>query len=154
MGGAHDVACFEGSLFYSLRDFGFPAATGILAIAEDSEGAIWIGSGAGVYRFQRGALKEVMRRYVYALAASSGGVIASVSPVGQDAPRDPLLFRIRWNGSAWRPKPRTSVIVIPSTPAATSRSFTASRLFGLIIESSRFTHDPPIHQLTCRFHLR
>lgn len=64
VGGAEDVACFDGSRFYSLRDLGFPAATGTTAITEDRDGAIWIGSDLGVYRFYRGSVTKVMPGYV------------------------------------------------------------------------------------------
>ncbi len=101
VGGAEDVACFDGSRFYSLRDLGFPAATGTTAITEDRDGAIWIGSDLGVYRFYRGSVTKVMPGYVRALAASSGVVLVLAGPVGPDWPRGSFLFRIRWSGRVW-----------------------------------------------------
>src|SRR2546427_12806199 len=41
----------------------------------------------------------------------------------------------------WRPKPRTSVTVIPITPIAGSASFTSSSLKGLMIASTFFISD-------------
>ncbi len=55
-----DLACFDGSRFYSMRDFGFQAID-VSAIAEDSDGAIWIGAGNGVYRFMRVKSNELCR---------------------------------------------------------------------------------------------
>jgi hypothetical protein len=97
-----DVQCFDGTRFYSLHDFGFPSA-GVTAITEDSEGAIWIGSEVGLYRFHAGALTRVMTGRVQALAASSGIVVASVFPDPKN-PKALFLFRIRWNGSGWVPE--------------------------------------------------
>jgi hypothetical protein len=94
-----DVQCFDGTRFYSLHDFGFPAA-GVTAITEDGEGAIWIGSEVGLYRFHAGTLTRVMAGRVHVLAASSGIVVASVFPDPQNL-KGLFLFRIRWNGSGW-----------------------------------------------------
>jgi len=94
-----DVQCFDGTRFYSLHDFGFPSA-GVTAITEDSEGAIWIGSEAGLYRFHDGALTRLMAGRVQALAASSGIVVASVFPDPQNL-KALSLFRIRCNRSVW-----------------------------------------------------
>ena len=94
VGGASDVACFDGTRFYSLREFGLPATTAT-AITEDGEGAIWIGTDLGVFRFQHGLLAQVMKGRVSGLAAAYGAVVASV---------ESSLFRIRWNGREWRAK--------------------------------------------------
>ena len=101
VGGQSDVACFDGSRFYSMRDLGFPAATGATAIAEDSEGAIWIGSEVGVYRFQRGQLNKVASGWVTALAASSGAVLVAMGDAGQGRPQQPFLFTIRRDKQGW-----------------------------------------------------
>lgn len=101
VGGATDVACFDGSRFYSLHDFGFPSV-GVQVVTEDTEGAIWIGSEVGVYRFAQGALTRVMDGYVTALAAASGIVIVSAGPEGQGLPQAVFLSRIQRISGGWR----------------------------------------------------
>ena len=94
-----DLACFDGSRFYSLRDFGFQAID-VSAIDEDSDGAIWIGTRDGVYRFYKGEIARVVPGVVRAVAVTSGTVLAMV---GQQGPSGPsFLFRIRRNGTVWQ----------------------------------------------------
>src|SRR5271165_4640730 len=42
----NDLACFDGSRFFFLRDYGFPAVAA-LDVSEDPGGAIWIGAETG-----------------------------------------------------------------------------------------------------------
>jgi hypothetical protein len=101
VGGGKDVACFDGSRFYSLVELGLPAV-GAIAITEDGEGAIWIASEKGLYRFYQGALKLVMPGLARAVAASSGVVLALIAPAAPDLSHQSSLFRIRRNGTAWQ----------------------------------------------------
>ena len=94
-----DLACFDGSRFYSLRDLGLQAFD-VSAIAEDSDGAIWIGTGNGVYRFYTGQVERIMPGLVRAVATTSGAVLAMVGLEGPSGPS--FLFRIRRNGTAWQ----------------------------------------------------
>ena len=107
VGGGSDVACFDGNRFYSLREFGLPAAN-TRAITEDEDGAIWIGSASGLYRFYDGALTEVMKGYVYSIASSAGVVLASVAPAGTQI-TSPSLYRIRPKGDGWVVEPVTGL---------------------------------------------
>ena len=100
VGGATDVACFDGSRFYSLHDFGFPSV-GVQVVTEDTEGAIWIGSEVGVYRFAQGALTRVMDGYVTALAAASGIVIVSAGQESQGLRQQLFLSRIERTSGGW-----------------------------------------------------
>jgi tRNA A-37 threonylcarbamoyl transferase component Bud32/ligand-binding sensor domain-containing protein len=56
--GGNELACFDGSRFFFLRDYGLPK-TEVHAVAEDSGGAIWLAAQAGVFRFERGKIEEV-----------------------------------------------------------------------------------------------
>ena len=59
-GTTSDLACFDGSRFFYLRDFGFPD-TEVLSVAEDDQRGIWIASRAGLHRFAEGRLDLVQR---------------------------------------------------------------------------------------------
>src|SRR5579864_118752 len=56
--GGPQAACFDGTRFFALRDYGFPAAEAY-DFSEDPSGAIWIGAETGVYRFANGKVEEV-----------------------------------------------------------------------------------------------
>ena len=101
VGGQSDVACFDGSRFYSLHDLGFPASIGATAFAEDQEGAIWIGSEVGLFRFQHGHLNKIAPGWVTALAASSGVLVAAIGAAEQGRPQQPFLFSFHPDQTRW-----------------------------------------------------
>lgn len=72
LGGAQQIVCFDGTRFFSLADYGLPAAVP-KDIAEDPSGAIWIGADTGIYRFADGRVERV-----------SNGPAVSVIPVTAD----------------------------------------------------------------------
>ena len=98
IGGSKDVACFDGSRFYSMREFGMQQAA-VRAITEDSEEAIWIGSSVGLYRFQRSILTRVLDSSTTFVAASSGITLAVGAYRGS---QQLSLVRIQRNGSEWK----------------------------------------------------
>ncbi len=101
LGGA-DVSCFDGTRFFSLRDYGFPPVESY-DITEDSSGAIWIGAETGVYRFAGGRVEEIGNGVaVSVIAATPGFAIAAVGPLGKGIPTNASLIRMRRTGTAWR----------------------------------------------------
>jgi ligand-binding sensor domain-containing protein len=44
-----EAACFDGTRFFLLRDYGLPPAE-VLDFSEDSSGAVWIGAETGLRR--------------------------------------------------------------------------------------------------------
>jgi Two component regulator propeller len=96
-----DVECFDGTRFYSLHEFGFPAVQA-LAIAEDQKGAIWIASGAGLHRFFAGRLEKVRSGFGTAVAAITPDVV--LASIGDDSgiPEKPTLFRVQRMQGRWK----------------------------------------------------
>jgi len=100
LGGAQP-GCFDGTRFFPLRDYGFPA-TGASELGEDSSGAIWIGSETGVYRFANGRVEEVGKGVaVSVIAATPDLAVAAMGPLGRGAPADASLVRFRRTGGRW-----------------------------------------------------
>jgi tRNA A-37 threonylcarbamoyl transferase component Bud32/ligand-binding sensor domain-containing protein len=96
-----DVLCFDGTRFFSLREFGLPAVISY-GLAEDMEGGILSASESGVYRFIQGRLEHVVSglsvREIVAVAP--GLLLAAViaDPVIPGA----HLYRIRAANGAWK----------------------------------------------------
>jgi len=72
LAGAQQIACFDGARFFSLADYGLPAAVP-KDIAQDPSGAIWISADTGIYRFANGRVDRV-----------GNGPAVSAIPVGAD----------------------------------------------------------------------
>jgi ligand-binding sensor domain-containing protein/tRNA A-37 threonylcarbamoyl transferase component Bud32 len=107
--GGSQVACFDGSRFFFLRDYGLPAAESY-DITEDSSGAIWIGAETGVYRFASGRVEEISKGVaVSVIAAAPDVVIAAVGPLGQGTPATVSLVRIQRTGNSWKSETITSL---------------------------------------------
>ena len=96
-----DVLCFDGSRFFSLRDFGLPPVFGY-SLIEDDEGGILSGSDQGIYRFYRGRLEHVVAgHFVHDMVGVAPGVILATMN------REPgsaaiVPYRIRHVGGAWQ----------------------------------------------------
>ncbi len=98
-----DLACFDGARFFFLRDYGFPALTQSLGIAEDPSGNIWIAAQTGVYRFSGGWVEQVSGGVVATgiVAVTSEMAIATEGPAGTASPQDVALVRIQRIGGKW-----------------------------------------------------
>ena len=96
-----DLACFDGSRFFFLRDYGFPGGD-TLDVAEDSSGAIWIGGEQGVYRWASGHLERTAAGVALSIIPISPEMaVAAVGPAGRGAPQNITLLRIRRSGGRW-----------------------------------------------------
>ena len=99
--GGEQLACFDGTRFFFLRDYGFPAATA-LDIAEDAGGAIWIGADSGVYRFSEGRVQQLAKGVaVSVIAGSADTAVAAIGPPGNSAPESTDLVRIQRKDGKW-----------------------------------------------------
>jgi streptogramin lyase len=98
-----DVLCFDGTRFFSLREFGFPAVPSY-GLAEDMDGGILSASESGVYRFVQGRLEHLVSglsvREIVAVAP--GLLLAAVRP-NPAIPKD-QLYRIRAVNGGWMPE--------------------------------------------------
>jgi tRNA A-37 threonylcarbamoyl transferase component Bud32/ligand-binding sensor domain-containing protein len=100
--GGDDLACFDGTRVFFLRDYGFPPAA-TYDISEDSSGAIWIGAETGVYRFANGHVVEIAKGVaVSVIAASADLAVAAMGPPGRGIPSSAFLVRMSRTGDTWR----------------------------------------------------
>jgi hypothetical protein len=96
------LACFDGTRFFLLHDYGFPSVASY-DIAEDSSGAIWIGAETGVYRFSNGKVEEITKGVAVSVIATTPEMaIAAVGPLGSGIPAKAALVRIEWTGTSWK----------------------------------------------------
>ena len=97
-----ELACFDGTHLFFLRDYGFPHAASY-DITEDSSGAIWIAAEAGVYRFVNGQVEEITKGVaVSVIAATPSVAIAAMGPLGKGIPTDTYLVRMERTGNTWK----------------------------------------------------
>jgi len=97
-----EAACFDGTRFFLLRDYGLPPAE-VLDFSEDSSGAVWIGAETGVYRFAQGRVEEVSKGFaVSVIPATADIAVAAMGPLGRRTPENAPLFRIQRAGDGWR----------------------------------------------------
>jgi ligand-binding sensor domain-containing protein len=98
-----DLSCFDGSRFFSLSDYGLPAAI-TLDVAEDASGAIWIGTENGAYRFWSGHVENVASGSAFSLVPISPDAVAAVTgPPGRTAPDNSArLVRIQRTATVWK----------------------------------------------------
>jgi ligand-binding sensor domain-containing protein len=64
-----DVLCFDGSRFFSLRDYGLPA-TPSYSLIEDNDGGILSGMESGIYRYYHGRLEHIVSGVSYEIPIS------------------------------------------------------------------------------------
>ena len=97
-----DVLCFDGTRFFSLREFGLPAVM-TYGLAEDAEGGILSASERGVYRFIQGRLEHVVSGLFVRdiVAVAPGLLLAAVIANPGDSDHLPL-YRIRAASGGWR----------------------------------------------------
>jgi tRNA A-37 threonylcarbamoyl transferase component Bud32 len=96
-----DLLCFDGSHFYSLREFGFPAKFSY-GLIEDAEGGILSGTPEGIYRFYQGRLEHpVAGLFVYEMVGVAPGVFLATVFRGPQT-RAIAPYRIRAANGAWQ----------------------------------------------------
>jgi serine/threonine-protein kinase len=99
--GGKEPACFDGSRFFFLRDYGFPPVQAY-SFGEDTSGGIWIAAETGVYQFANGRAEEIAKGAASSIAAVTPDLaVAVMVPLGQSILGDASLFRIRRSGNAW-----------------------------------------------------
>jgi hypothetical protein len=97
-----EPAWFDGTRFFSLRDYGFPAGAAN-NFSEDPSGAIWIAAETGVYRFANGKIDELGKGFAVSVITSTADLaVAVMGPVGQGWPRVATLFRIARAAGQWK----------------------------------------------------
>ncbi len=97
-----ELACFDGTRFFDLREYGFPSVE-TNDIAEDSSGAIWIGAETGVYRFSHGRVEQINQGFaVSVIPATPDVVVAAMGPLSQVVPAQAALVRIERAGANWK----------------------------------------------------
>jgi len=96
--GTHDdVECFDGTRFFSLREYGFPPVFAY-GLAEDSEGGIVIGSLDGVHRFVHGRLEHILAGVaIEEVASVAPGVLLAIAQGGGDP-----VYRLRQSHGRWQ----------------------------------------------------
>ncbi|HTR37965.1 MAG TPA: serine/threonine-protein kinase [Bryobacteraceae bacterium] len=100
--GGDQLACFDGSHFFFLRDYGFPTVSSY-SIAEDESGAIWIGAETGVFRFSGGHVEQVGQGVaVKVIPVRPDLVVAAVGPLGKGLPENASLVRFQRSGRVWK----------------------------------------------------
>jgi len=98
----NDVACFDGSRFFYLRNYGFPD-TEAMSIAEDDDGAIWIGSSFGLHRFWNGKLVRIQEGVVPSVVRGAPAImLAAIGPPGKGLPGTADLYRFHKEASLWK----------------------------------------------------
>ncbi len=97
-----NLSCFDGSHFYSLSDYGLPPGLS-LDVAEDSSGAIWIGTEIGVFRFWNGRVEKIAVGSASSVVPISPDIIVAViGPTGRTVPNtDVFLVRLKRTGAHW-----------------------------------------------------
>jgi tRNA A-37 threonylcarbamoyl transferase component Bud32/ligand-binding sensor domain-containing protein len=99
--GGLDLACFDGTRFFSLRDYGFPAVQSF-SVTEDASGAIWISAETGVYRFAQGHVEEVARGLAMnVIPIATDTVVVAMGKVGTGVLDNKKLIRIRRANDKW-----------------------------------------------------
>jgi hypothetical protein len=99
--GGQQPAWFDGTRFFFLRDYGFPAAEAA-DFSEDASGAIWIGAETGVYRFANGKVEQVAKGAAVSIIAHNADLaVAAIGPQGESRPTNTDLVRIRQVGGKW-----------------------------------------------------
>lgn len=100
--GGLEPACFDGTRFFELHDYGFPPAEAY-DFSEDAGGAIWIAAETGAYRFANGRVEEVAKGVaVSVIAATPDVAVAAMGPLGRSTFGNASLFRIQRTGDRWR----------------------------------------------------
>lgn len=120
------AACFDGSRFFPLEDYGLPAATGIQNFAESPDGAIWIAADTGLFRYAQGHIGKITSGWVGSVVAPAPDV-ALVTMDGTEVNR--MLVRFRRVGGEWK---KESVLALDSPgPITANRAGTALALWPL-----------------------
>jgi tRNA A-37 threonylcarbamoyl transferase component Bud32/ligand-binding sensor domain-containing protein len=99
--GGQQSACFDGTRFFFLRDYGFPDAEAY-DFSEDPGGSIWIGAATGIYRFANGTVEQIGTGVaVSVIAVSANLAIAATGPPGLGIPTNTTLLRMQRSGDRW-----------------------------------------------------
>jgi tRNA A-37 threonylcarbamoyl transferase component Bud32 len=100
--GGLEPACFDGSRFFFLRDYGLPPAQ-TYDFSEDASGAVWIGAETGAYRFANGRVEEIAKGVAASvIAAGPNAAVAAMGPLGRGMPNNATLVRFERSGDAWK----------------------------------------------------
>ena len=100
--GGDQASCFDGTRFFSLRDYGLPPAV-TYAFADDSSGAMWIATENGVYRFANGRVQLIAPGMaVSVVAATPDLAIAVIGPAGKGVMSDGSVVRMKRSGDTWK----------------------------------------------------
>ncbi len=90
---------FDGQRFFSAQDLGLPAGSGG-ALAEDSEGGIWMSVGAhGLCRFHKGVLQTMQLNYARSVVAVRPGLVLVFA--GPARPGNADLYRFAEDRGKW-----------------------------------------------------
>jgi tRNA A-37 threonylcarbamoyl transferase component Bud32 len=99
--GGLEPACFDGTRFFLLRDYGLPPAE-VYDFNEDSSGAIWIGAETGVYRFGNGRVEEISKGVAPSVIAATEDIaVAAIGSLGRDYQTSASLVRFQRTGHGW-----------------------------------------------------
>ena len=80
--GGREPACFDGTRFFFLRDYGLPLVQAY-DFSEDASGSIWIAVETGVYRFASGQVQEVAKGVASNVIAAGPDVAVAAMEIGR-----------------------------------------------------------------------
>jgi hypothetical protein len=98
IGSEQGLGYFDGSRFLALPSDVFPKAP-VYGVAEDNESGMWIASRAGLHRYFRGRVQQLLPGH--------GGAVVSIAPVlllaavARAEAEPALLYRVRAAGGQW-----------------------------------------------------
>lgn len=104
MATGNDVKCFDGTRFYSLRDFGPLHVNGRSSggFAEDSDGGIWFTSDSALYRFAAGHIAVMRQGWAESVIKIAPGVmLANMGGPGEHDPPELHLYRFQKISGSW-----------------------------------------------------
>jgi ligand-binding sensor domain-containing protein len=97
-----DLLCFDGSRFFSLRNYGLPA-TPSYSLMEDGDGGILSGMESGIYRYHLGRLEHIVSGlFIYEMVRVAPGVFLATVYRNPDSHVLAPPYRIRNIGGSWQ----------------------------------------------------
>jgi tRNA A-37 threonylcarbamoyl transferase component Bud32/ligand-binding sensor domain-containing protein len=104
--GGPQPACFDGTRFFALRDYGFPQAEAY-DFSEDPGGGIWIGAETGVYRFANGSVEQIGKGEAASVIALTANI--AVAALGRPGLPATALLRFQRTGDEWKAETVTTL---------------------------------------------